>query len=212
MSRCSLALLATAAMALRPTPIQSLAARRDVLGGLAGAIFAPSAAFAATSEELKGMLGKLDDELSDEGLAKSRKINIEDKGKPGLELPKVSAPKINVPAAPKLPKVETGAVISKEDIDLGSVVPDFGASAREEGRRRAEARRAAKVEREQARGMSEVREAPSSSADVGEGEVYAALRAKREAQRAEAEARAEQRAYNRLTPAEQAKKRATGKR
>ena len=48
--------------------------------------------------------------------------------------------------------------------------------------------------------------APADSSDIADNsEVYAQLRAKREAQRAAAEANAEQRRINRLTPQEQAK-------
>merc|ERR1719269_202453 len=86
------------------------------------------------------MLGKLDEELSDEGLAKTRKIKIESDG-PKIELPKVSAPKIT--REPK-PKKEGGAAPAPSPFAnfVNGDGVDFGAAAREEGRARAEARKA----------------------------------------------------------------------
>merc|ERR1719269_355729 len=150
------------------------------------------------------MLGKLDEELSDEGLAKTRKIKIESDG-PKIELPKVSAPKIT--REPK-PKKEGGAAPAPSpfaNLVNGDGV-DFGAAAREEGRARAEARKAKAAPPPAER---EAASAPSNAADAtDDGEVYVALRAKREAQRQAAEDAAEKRKYNRLTPVEQAKYRA----
>ena len=59
--------------ALQPRPKKTLNAvqRRDLLP-LAGILFAPPAANAATSAELKAMMGGLETELSDEALAKAR--------------------------------------------------------------------------------------------------------------------------------------------
>merc|ERR1719269_493649 len=126
------------------------------------------------------MLGKLDEELSDEGLAKTRKIKIESDG-PKIELPKVSAPKITrEPKPPKEPKAKKEGGAAPAPSPFANFVNgdgvDFGAAAREEGRARAEARKA--------------KAAPPP------------------AERQAAEDAAEKRKYNRLTPVEQAKYRA----
>ena len=197
----------------RPAPTAPASTRRAFFGFASSLVAGP--AFAASSDELKGMLGKLDEELSDEGLAKTRKIKIESDG-PKIELPKVSAPKVTVTREPKPPKEPKAPKPKKEGGAAPAPSPfanlvngdgvDFGAAAREEGRARAEARKAkaapAPAEREAA-------SAPSNASDAtDDGEVYVALRAKREAQRQAAEDAAEKRKYNRLTPVEQAKYRA----
>lgn len=198
----------------QPRPATAPASTRRAFFGFASSIVA-GPAVAASSDELKGMLGKLDEELSDEGLAKTRKIKIESDG-PKIELPKVSAPKVTVTREPKPPKEPKAPRPPKEGGGAPAPSPlanlvkgdgvDFGAAAREEGRARAEARKAkaapAPAEREAA-------SAPSNASDAtDDGEVYVALRAKREAQRQAAEDAAEKRKYNRLTPVEQAKYRA----
>ena len=200
----------------RPATTTAPASTRRAFFGVASSLVA-GPAVAASSDELKGMLGKLDEELSDEGLAKTRKIKIESDG-PKIELPKVSAPKVTAkaprepkppkePKAPRPPKEGGGAPAPSP---LANLVKgdglDFGAAAREEGRARAAARKAkaapAPAEREPA-------SAPSNASDAtDDGEVYVALRAKREAQRQAAEDASEKRKYNRLTPVEQAKYRA----
>ena len=86
----------------QPRPATAPASTRRAFFGVASSIIA-GPAFAASSDELKGMLGKLDEELSDEGLAKTRKIKIESDG-PKIELPKVSAPKITREPKPPRPK------------------------------------------------------------------------------------------------------------
>ena len=93
--------------------------------------------------------------------------------------------------------------------DVAGGFGDFGAAQREAGRKRAEAlrNRAGSPNREK----EEMKPAPADSSEVASGAVYDELRAKREAQRAAMEAREEQRKFNRLTPAEQAKYRAAGK-
>ena len=204
--------IAGLAASLKPQPRPATASTRRAFFGVASSIIA-GPAFAASSDELKGMLGKLDEELSDEGLAKTRKIKIESDG-PKIELPKVSAPKITrepkppkEPKAPK-PKKEGGAAPAPSPFAnfVNGDGVDFGAAAREEGRARAEARKAKAAPPPAER---EAAVAPSSAADAtDDGEVYVALRAKREAQRQAAEDAAEKRKYNRLTPVEQAKYRA----
>ena len=66
--------------------------RRDLMG-VATILFAP-AAHAATSEELKAMMGGLESELSDEALAKARNgvEKKDDGGGFGIELPSIKAP------------------------------------------------------------------------------------------------------------------------
>mmetsp|Transcript_13474 Transcript_13474/g.41604 ORF Transcript_13474/g.41604 Transcript_13474/m.41604 type:complete len:218 (+) Transcript_13474:369-1022(+) len=214
-SACGLAAaLAATAYALREpvrcAPVVAQASRRAFFSSAALAF--PAVASAATSSELKGMLGNLDEELSDANLAKMR--GTEEKA-PLIDLPSVNLPKPTFsppkpkPGKAKVEKAKAEKVaVEFEPVDLGSVVPDFGASAREEGRRRAEAKRAAAAANA---APSRASAAPANSGDVDGGEVYAELRAKREAQRQRMEAREDQRKFNRLTATEQAKARAAGK-
>ena len=81
--------------ALQPRPQKTLEAlktsRRDLMG-VATILFAP-AAHAATSEELKAMMGGLESELTDEALAKARNVAPKDDGGGfGIELPSIKAP------------------------------------------------------------------------------------------------------------------------
>ena len=214
-------LLAVAlSQALQPRPQKTLEAvkRRDLLP-LAGILFAPPAANAATSAELKAMMGGLQSELSDENLAKARGVAQKDEGGGfGIELPSVKAPSFAPKEGKPKPKpkakqassnTEAVAVPRLEVPDVAGGFGDFGAAQREAGRKRAEAlrNRAGSPNREK----EEMKPAPADSSEVASGAVYDELRAKREAQRAAMEAREEQRKFNRLTPAEQAKYRAAGK-
>ena len=204
--------------ALQPRPKKTLDAvkRRDLLP-LAGILFAPPAANAATSAELKAMMGGLQSELSDENLAKARGVAQKDDGGGfGIELPSVKAPSFAPKEGKPKPKPKaksSGAAAPEvqriEVPDVAGGFGDFGAAQREAGRKRAEAmrNRAFSPEREK----EEMKPAPADSSEVASGAVYDELRAKREAQRAAMEAREEQRKFNRLTPAEQAKYRAAGK-
>ena len=205
--------------ALQPRPKKTLDAvkRRDLLP-LAGILFAPPAANAATSAELKAMMGGLQSELSDENLAKARGVAQKDDGGGfGIELPSVKAPSFapkegKPKPKPKAKQASSGgaAEVSRIEVpDVAGGFGDFGAAQREAGRKRAEAmrNRAFSPEREK----EEMKPAPADSSEVASGAVYDELRAKREAQRAAMEAREEQRKFNRLTPAEQAKYRAAGK-
>ena len=204
--------------ALQPRPKKTLDAvkRRDLLP-LAGILFAPPAANAATSAELKAMMGGLQSELSDENLAKARGVAQKDDGGGfGIELPSVKAPSFAPKEGKPKPKPKaksSGAAAPEvqriEVPDVAGGFGDFGAAQREAGRKRAEAlrNRAGSPNREK----EEMKPAPADSSEVASGAVYDELRAKREAQRAAMEAREEQRKFNRLTPAEQAKYRAAGK-
>ena len=214
-----LLLIAASATALQPRPQKTLEAlktsRRGLLG-LAGVLVAP-AANAATSAELKAMMGGLQSELSDENLAKARGVAQKDDGGGfGIELPSVKAPSFAPKEGKPKPKAkqassntEAVAVPRLEVPDVAGGFGDFGAAQREAGRKRAEAlrNRAGSPNREK----EEMKPAPADSSEVASGAVYDELRAKREAQRAAMEAREEQRKFNRLTPAEQAKYRAAGK-
>ena len=216
-----LLLIAASSTALQPRPQKTLEAlktsRRGLLG-LAGVLVAP-AANAATSAELKAMMGGLQSELSDENLAKARGVAQKDDGGGfGIELPSVKAPSFAPKEGKPKPKpkakqassnTEAVAVPRLEVPDVAGGFGDFGAAQREAGRKRAEAlrNRAGSPNREK----EEMKAAPADSSEVASGAVYDELRAKREAQRAAMEAREEQRKFNRLTPAEQAKYRAAGK-
>ena len=90
-----LLLIAASSTALQPRPQKTLEAlktsRRDLLG-LTTILVAP-AANAATSAELKAMMGGLQSELSDENLAKARGVaQKDDSGGFGVELPSIKAP------------------------------------------------------------------------------------------------------------------------
>merc|ERR1719271_1901308 len=65
--------------ALQPRPQKTLDVKRRDLLPLAGFLFTP-AANAATSAELKAMMGGLQSELSDENLAKARGVAQKDDG------------------------------------------------------------------------------------------------------------------------------------
>ena len=211
-------LLAVAlSQALQPRPQKTLEAvkRRDLLP-LAGILFAPPAANAATSAELKAMMGGLQSELSDENLAKARGVAQKDDGGGfGIELPSVKAPSFAPKEGKPKPKPKAKQASAAPEVqrievpDVAGGFGDFGAAQREAGRKRAEAmrNRAGSPNREK----EEMKPAPADSSEVASGAVYDELRAKREAQRAAMEAREEQRKFNRLTPAEQAKYRAAGK-
>ena len=214
-----LLLIAASSTALQPRPQKTLEAlktsRRGLLG-LAGVLVAP-AANAATSAELKAMMGGLQSELSDENLAKARGVAQKDDGGGfGVELPSIKAPSFAPKEGKPKPKPKAKQASSAapevqriEVPDVAGGFGDFGAAQREAGRKRAEAmrNRAFSPEREK----EEMKPAPADSSEVASGAVYDELRAKREAQRAAMEAREEQRKFNRLTPAEQAKYRAAGK-
>lgn len=202
--------------ALQPRPQKTLDVKRRDLLPLAGLLFTP-AANAATSAELKAMMGGLQSELSDENLAKARGVAQKDDGGGfGIELPSVKAPSFapkegKPKPKPKAKQAASGAAeVQRIEVpDVAGGFGDFGAAQREAGRKRAEAmrNRAFSPEREK----EEMKPAPADSSEVASGAVYDELRAKREAQRAAMEAREEQRKFNRLTPAEQAKYRAAGK-
>ncbi len=204
--------------ALQPRPQKTLDVKRRDLLPLAGLLFTP-AANAATSAELKAMMGGLQSELSEENLAKARGVAQKDDGGGfGIELPSVKAPSFAPKEGKPKPKpkakqassnTEAVAVPRLEVPDVAGGFGDFGAAQREAGRKRAEAlrNRAGSPNREK----EEMKPAPADSSEVASGAVYDELRAKREAQRAAMEAREEQRKFNRLTPAEQAKYRAAGK-
>ena len=203
--------------ALQPRPKKTLNAvqRRDLLP-LAGILFAPPAANAATSAELKAMMGGLQSELSDENLAKARGVAQKDDGGGfGIELPSVKAPSFAPKEGKPKPKPKAKQASAAPEVqrievpDVAGGFGDCGAAQREAGRKRAEAlrNRAGSPNREK----EEMKPAPADSSEVASGAVYDELRAKREAQRAAMEAREEQRKFNRLTPAEQAKYRAAGK-
>ena len=204
--------------ALQPRPQKTLNVKRRDLLPLAGLLFTP-AANAATSAELKAMMGGLQSELSEENLAKARGVAQKDDGGGfGIELPSVKAPSFAPKEGKPKPKpkakqassnTEAVAVPRLEVPDVAGGFGDFGAAQREAGRKRAEAlrNRAGSPNREK----EEMKPAPADSSEVASGAVYDELRAKREAQRAAMEAREEQRKFNRLTPAEQAKYRAAGK-
>ena len=201
--------------ALQPRPQKTLDVKRRDLLPLAGLLFTP-AANAATSAELKAMMGGLQSELSDENLAKARGVAQKDDGGGfGIELPSVKAPSFAPKEGKPKPKPKAKQASAAPEVqrievpDVAGGFGDFGAAQREAGRKRAEAmrNRAFSPEREK----EEMKPAPADSSEVASGAVYDELRAKREAQRAAMEAREEQRKFNRLTPAEQAKYRAAGK-
>ena len=202
--------------ALQPRPQKTLDVKRRDLLPLAGLLFTP-AANAATSAELKAMMGGLQSELSEENLAKARGVAQKDDGGGfGIELPSVKAPSFAPKEGKPKPKPKAKQASSAapevqriEVPDVAGGFGDFGAAQREAGRKRAEAlrNRAGSPNREK----EEMKPAPADSSEVASGAVYDELRAKREAQRAAMEAREEQRKFNRLTPAEQAKYRAAGK-
>ena len=213
-----LLLIAASSTALQPRPQKTLEAlktsRRDLLG-LAGVLVAP-AANAATSAELKAMMGGLQSELSDENLAKARGVAQKDDGGGfGIELPSVKAPSFAPKEGKPKPKPKAKQASAAPEVqrievpDVAGGFGDFGAAQREAGRKRAEAMRNRSFSPE--REKEEMKAAPADSSEVASGAVYDELRAKREAQRAAMEAREEQRKFNRLTPAEQAKYRAAGK-
>ena len=218
MYRLLVAVACSQALQPRPQKLLDAVKRRDLLP-LAGALIAPAAANAATSAELKAMMGGLQSELSDENLAKARGVAQKDDGGGfGIELPSVKAPSFAPKEGKPKPKpkakqassnTEAVAVPRLEVPDVAGGFGDFGAAQREAGRKRAEAlrNRAGSPNREK----EEMKAAPADSSEVASGAVYDELRAKREAQRAAMEAREEQRKFNRLTPAEQAKYRAAGK-
>ena len=145
--------------ALQPRPQKTLDAvkRRDLLP-LAGILFAPPVANAATSEELKAMMGGLESELTDENLAKAR--NVEGRRRRfSVELPSIKAPSFAPKEGKPRPKPKakqasrsTGGA-EFEAPDIGAGFGDFGAAQREAGRKRAEAmrNRAFSPEREKAR-------------------------------------------------------------
>ena len=95
--------------------------------GVATILFAP-AAHAATSEELKAMMGGLESELTDEALAKARNV-----------APKEGKPKPRPKA--KKESSDGGGGLEFEAPDIGAGFADFGAAQREAGRKRAEAMR-----------------------------------------------------------------------
>ena len=201
--------------ALQPRPQKTLDVKRRDLLPLAGLLFTP-AANAATSAELKAMMGGLQSELSEENLAKARGVAQKDDGGGfGIELPSVKAPSFAPKEGKPKPKPKAKQASAAPEVqrievpDVAGGFGDFGAAQREAGRKRAEAmrNRAFSPEREK----EEMKAAPADSSEVASGAVYDELRAKREAQRAAMEAREEQRKFNRLTPAEQAKYRAAGK-
>ena len=204
--------------ALQPRPQKTLDVKRRDLLPLAGLLFTP-AANAATSAELKAMMGGLQSELSEENLAKARGVAQKDDGGGfGIELPSVKAPSFAPKEGKPKPKPKAkqassgGAAAEVQRIEVPDVAGgfgDFGAAQREAGRKRAEAMRNRSFSPE--REKEEMKPAPADSSEVASGAVYDELRAKREAQRAAMEAREEQRKFNRLTPAEQAKYRAAGK-
>ena len=213
-----LLLIAASSTALQPRPQKTLEAlktsRRDLLG-LTTILVAP-AANAATSAELKAMMGGLQSELSDENLAKARGVAQKDDGGGfGIELPSVKAPSFAPKEGKPKPKPKAKQASAAPEVqrievpDVAGGFGDFGAAQREAGRKRAEAMRNRSFSPE--REKEEMKPAPADSSEVASGAVYDELRAKREAQRAAMEAREEQRKFNRLTPAEQAKYRAAGK-
>ena len=216
MYRLLLAVACSHALQPRPKTLEALKTSRRGLLGLAGVLVAP-AANAATSAELKAMMGGLQSELSDENLAKARGVAQKDDGGGfGIELPSIKAPSFAPKEGKPKPKPKAKQASSAapevqriEVPDVAGGFGDFGAAQREAGRKRAEAmrNRAFSPEREK----EEMKPAPADSSEVASGAVYDELRAKREAQRAAMEAREEQRKFNRLTPAEQAKYRAAGK-
>ena len=202
--------------ALQPRPRKTLDVKRRDLLPLAGLLFTP-AANAATSAELKAMMGGLQSELSDENLAKARGVAQKDEGGGfGIELPSVKAPSFAPKEGKPKPKPKAKQASSAapevqriEVPDVAGGFGDFGAAQREAGRKRAEAMRNRAFSPD--RDREEMKAAPADSSEVGGGAVYEELRAKREAQRAAMEAREEQRKFNRLTAQEQAKYRAAGK-
>ena len=215
MYRLLLAVACSHALQPRPKTLEALKTSRRGLLGLAGVLVAP-AANAATSAELKAMMGGLQSELSDENLAKARGVAQKDDGGGfGVELPSIKAPSFAPKEGKPKPKPKAKQASAAPEVqrievpDVAGGFGDFGAAQREAGRKRAEAmrNRAFSPEREK----EEMKPAPADSSEVASGAVYDELRAKREAQRAAMEAREEQRKFNRLTPAEQAKYRAAGK-
>ena len=214
-----LLLIAASATALQPRPQKTLEALKTSRRGLLGltTILVAPAANAATSAELKAMMGGLQSELSDENLAKARGVAQKDDGGGfGIELPSVKAPSFAPKEGKPKPKPKAKQASSAapevqriEVPDVAGGFGDFGAAQREAGRKRAEAMRNRSFSPE--REKEEMKPAPADSSEVASGAVYDELRAKREAQRAAMEAREEQRKFNRLTPAEQAKYRAAGK-
>ena len=215
MYRLLVAVACSQALQPRPQKLLDAVKRRDLLP-LAGILFAPPAANAATSAELKAMMGGLQSELSDENLAKARGVAQKDDGGGfGVELPSIKAPSFAPKEGKPKPKPKAKQASAAPEVqrievpDVAGGFGDFGAAQREAGRKRAEAmrNRAFSPEREK----EEMKPAPADSSEVASGAVYDELRAKREAQRAAMEAREEQRKFNRLTPAEQAKYRAAGK-
>ena len=215
MYRLLLAVACSHALQPRPKTLEALkTSRRDLLG-LTTILVAP-AANAATSAELKAMMGGLQSELSDENLAKARGVAQKDDGGGfGIELPSVKAPSFAPKEGKPKPKPKAKQASAAPEVqrievpDVAGGFGDFGAAQREAGRKRAEAMRNRSFSPE--REKEEMKPAPADSSEVASGAVYDELRAKREAQRAAMEAREEQRKFNRLTPAEQAKYRAAGK-
>jgi hypothetical protein len=174
-----LLLVAASATALQPRPQKTLEAlktsRRDLLG-LTTIVFAP-AAHAATSEELKAMMGGLESELSDEALAKARNVAPKDDGGGfGIELPSIKAPSFAPKEGKPKPRPKAkqassgdGGGIDVELPDVGAGFADFGAAQREAGRKRAEAMRNRAFSPD--RDREEMKAAPADSSEVGGGAV-----------------------------------------
>mmetsp|Transcript_3696 Transcript_3696/g.14478 ORF Transcript_3696/g.14478 Transcript_3696/m.14478 type:complete len:191 (-) Transcript_3696:503-1075(-) len=151
--------------------------RRAFLHVAAPAVAAPVLpVVAATGEELKGLLESTKVEMQDDELAKIRSAK-----------PEGAAPK----KAPKAPKTAAapaggGGGVSLPALDLG----DIRQKAAEEGRARAEARRA---QFQKAPAPAK----PAGDADDDSADVYASLRAKREKQKADAEEKIAKKKKNR---------------
>ena len=201
----ALLLSSSAALKLGAAPKTVSTTRRSIFGLATWTVAAP--AFAASSEELKGMLGNLETDLSDAGLAKARKVSPSPPktggggggtGSSGISmpsLPSIEMPSIELPSLPEATPRDPGTGMFEN-----FAVPDIGAGARAAGKARADAIRA-----QSQANADETREAPADSAELENSEVMLQLRQKRDAQRAAAEASAEQRKFNRLTPVEQRK-------
>ena len=165
------------ATALQPRPVKKLDAlkRRDLLP-LAGLLFTP-AAHAATSEELKAMMGGLESELTDEALAKARNVAPKDDGGGfGIELPSIKAPNFAPKEGKPKPRPKAkqassgdGGGFEIEAPDIGAGFADFGAAQREAGRKRAEAMRNRAFSPD--RDREEMKAAPADSSEGGGGAV-----------------------------------------
>merc|ERR1719335_267825 len=133
--------------ALQPRPQKTLDVKRRDLLPLAGLLFTP-AANAATSAELKAMMGGLQSELSDENLAKARGVAQKDDGGGfGVELPSIKAPSFAPKEGKPKPKPKAKQASAAPEVqrievpDVAGGFGDFGAAQREAGRKRAEAMR-----------------------------------------------------------------------